>query len=303
MPLMVLHTSVLLNEAVEWLEPGPGKIIIDGTAGLGGHAARILEKLGSSGRLIGFDKDAEALEIAKKNLSNFGDRVMLVNDDYKNIATKLKEMGIAKADGILLDLGVSSFQLDKATRGFSFKEGGPLDMRMDQSQHLTAKEIVNHYPKQELLEILWRLGEERYARRIVDKIIETREAHDIETTDELASLVSQAVPKEYRYGRIHPATRTFQAIRIAVNSELDALEEFLSHATEYLGMGGKIVIISFHSLEDRAVKWSFRKFQNEGIGKILTKKPLLPSETEMSANPRARSAKMRVFQKTNAEAA
>jgi 16S rRNA (cytosine1402-N4)-methyltransferase len=295
---MPSHTSVLLEEALHWLDLSPGKTIIDGTLGLGGHAGRILERLGPDGKLYGFDKDPDALEIARENLKEYGDRAMLFHDDFKDIAARMNTLGVKSADGVLLDLGVSSMQLDRPERGFSFRGDGPLDMRMNPGQDLTAKTIVNDYPKEEIMNILWKFGEERFARRIAERIDAERSRRSIDTTAQLASVVSQAVPSSYRYGRIHPATRTFQALRIVVNDEVDALQEFLSHATEYLGDGGKIVVISFHSLEDRAVKWSFRDLHKNKRGTILTKKPVEASEAEAASNPRSRSAKLRAFVKT-----
>ncbi len=279
------------------LAPAPGKTILDGTLGYAGHAQAILRELGPSGHLIGFDKDPKALEAAKKILEEFGDRAMILHEDFKNIGARLKELEISSVQGILLDLGVSSAQLDEADRGFSFRKNGPLDMRMNPKESLTAEEIVNHYPEEKLVEIIKSYGEERYARRIATKIADTRKREQIRTTGQLSSLIFSAVPSSYRHGWLHPATRTFQAIRIAVNSELEALRTFLEEAPDLLDSGGRLVIISFHSLEDRIVKNSFRELAKNGIGRILTKKPVVPEEEETRANPRARSAKMRVFEK------
>ena len=294
---MVSHQSVLLNEVLEWLDPKSGAVIVDGTLGAGGHAEAILGKLGSSGRLIGFDKDPEALSEAWSRLGSFGGKAMIVRDDFRNIGTQLKKMQIESVDGALLDLGVSSMQLGQAERGFSFQSEGPLDMRMDPSGALTAKELINTYPKNRLQEILWGYGEERFARRIAERIAETRSKRRIETTAELASIISQAVPRFYRQGRIHPATRSFQAIRIAVNDELGALRDFLSSIVQVLRPQGRVVIISFHSLEDREVKIAFREFSREKKGRVLTKKPVGSSAQEMRDNPRSRSAKLRAFEK------
>ncbi len=292
-----MHKSVLLNEVLEWLDPKAGMTVLDGTVGFGGHAEAILEKLGPTGRLIGYDKDPEALEAAKKVLARFGDQVMLINDDFRNVAQQLREVRATNVRGMLLDLGVSSLQLDKPEKGFSFKADGPLDMRMDPSQTLTAETIVNTYAKEKLIEILKDLGEERFARRIVDKILEVRARKRIRTTAELESIIFHAVPKSYRYGRIHPATRSFQSLRMAVNKEMEALRDFLLNALDILDSRGRIVIISFHSLEDRIVKTAFREFQKENKGKILTKKPVTPGEAEVETNPRSRSAKLRAFEK------
>ncbi|MGH7198792.1 MAG: 16S rRNA (cytosine(1402)-N(4))-methyltransferase RsmH [Candidatus Omnitrophota bacterium] len=292
-----MHQSVLLKEVLAGLAPAPGKTIVDGTLGTAGHAQAILRKLGPSGRLIGFDKDPKALEGAKKVLEEFGDRVMIFHDDFKNIAARLREREVSAVEGILLDLGVSSAQLDEAERGFSFRKDGPLDMRMNPEDTLTAEEIVNTYPEEKLAEILKSYGEERYARRIATKIAYTRKREKIRTTGQLSSLVFSAVPSSYRYGWLHPATRTFQAFRIAVNKELEALRNFLEEAPDLLADGGRLVIISFHSLEDRIVKTAFRELAKKGLGRILTKKPVVPEEEETRANPRARSAKMRIFEK------
>ncbi len=298
---MVPHESVLLEEAIQWLAPQDGKVYVDGTLGAGGHAKRILEASAPSGRLIGFDKDQEALAEAAKTLESFGERAMLIHDDFKNISSQLETMGIDRVDGMILDLGVSSMQFDRADRGFSFQVDAPLDMRMNRAQMLSAKEIVNRYTQDELLNILWTFGEERFARRIVSKILGRRERSPIETTGQLVSLISEAVPGAYRHGRIHPATRTFQALRIAVNQELDALQEFLADASSLLAEHARIAIISFHSLEDRLVKHAFRSWQTQEWGTVLTKKPVLATEAEISRNSRARSAKLRVFEKNSGE--
>ncbi len=296
-----MHKSVLLKEVLEWLEPAPGKIIVDGTLGGGGHAEAVLERILPSGLLIGFDKDPEALARAKQVLARFGDRAMILHEDFRNVAKRLKTLQKEKTQGMLLDLGVSSMQLDTPERGFSFKQNGPLDMRMNPEESLTAREIVNRFSEKDLLKILWNYGEERFARRIVERIARERSQRPIETTGELEAIVFQAVPKAYRYGRIHPATRTFQALRIAVNREREALEEFLSSVLEILDTKGRLVIISFHSLEDRAVKTAFRKFEKEKRGRVLTKKPVVPNDAEVADNPRARSAKLRAFEKISGE--
>lgn len=293
---MALHESVLLQETIEWLETARGKVIFDGTVGLAGHAAGLLETCPDM-KLIGMDKDADALKEAASKLGKFGEKAMLIHGDFKDFAQALDERRVASVDGMLLDLGVSSLQLDRAERGFSFNAEGPLDMRMDVSAPLTAREIVNRWPAQKLLQILWTYGEERYARRIVKKLEEARSKRSIDTTRSLASLIIEAVPAHTRHGRLHPATRTFQALRIAVNREIEALETFLASALDRLAVDGRIVILSFHSLEDRAVKRAFRAWQAAGAGKILTKKPVTASEAETMRNPRSRSAKLRVFLK------
>ncbi len=282
---------------LEWLDPKPGAVIVDGTLGAGGHARAILLRLGARGKLIGFDKDPLALEEAKKVLSCFGDNVMLVQDDFRHAAIQLRKNRISGIDGLLLDLGVSSMQLGEPGRGFSFQEEGPLDMRMDPAQALTASEIVNRYPKNRLREILWNYGEERFAERIADRIADTRSKRRIETTTELGSIIYQAVPAFYRHGRIHPATRSFQALRIAVNAEVEALQALLAQVLALLNVHGRVVIVSFHSLEDREVKTAFRRFADEKKGRLLTKKPVQASPREMEENPRSRSAKLRAFEK------
>lgn len=291
------HQSVLVPEVLEWLGPLSGKTYIDGTVGLGGHASKILERCGPEGRLVGFDRDEEALAEARRALAAYGERVVLIQDDFKNIPRYLARK---KVHGILLDLGVSSLQLEKAERGFSFLRPGPLDMRMDRRGPLTAREIVNRFPAQGLLDILWNFGQERFARRIVRRIVEARSRKALETTTELAALVERAVPAARRQS-IHPATRTFQALRIAVNGEMESLGSFLGELPALLEEGGRAAVISFHSLEDRAVKHAFRRFAQEKVGRVLTRKPVTPSAAEERANPRSRSAKLRVFEKTDAE--
>ena len=294
---MTSHRSVLLNEVIQWLDPSPGRLVADGTLGRAGHAMEILRRTSPDGRLIGFDKDPEAVEEGRKILREFGERVMIFHEDFRNIPSRLESIG-QKADGILLDLGVSSPQLDEPRRGFSFNAEGPLDMRMNPEENLTAREVINTYPKQALMELFWKYGEERFSRRIAEKITEVRRTRRINTTKDLESIIWQAVPAAYRHGRIHPATRVFQALRIEVNQEIDALELFLSKPLEALNPDGRLVIISFHSLEDRVVKNAFRQFLKDGKGKILTKKPVVATSVEVRENPRSRSAKLRVFQKS-----
>lgn len=292
-----MHESVLSEEVLFWLSPRPGQFFIDGTLGAGGHASRILEKTGPQGKIIGFDRDPSALEEAGRVLRPFGERVTMRHDRYQNIPNRLMESHAGQVDGMLLDLGVSSMQLDNASRGFSFTQDGPLDMRMDPTESETAAKLIHRVREDVLREILWKWGEERFARRVARAIIRRREVKPIETTAELARVVAQAVPGSYRHGRIHPATRTFQAIRIAVNRELEELEAFLPSALPLLKEGGRMAVISFHSLEDRIVKRAFRDFKQQGLGVILTKKPIEASEAEAGRNPRARSAKLRVFMK------
>lgn len=290
------HRSVLLNDVLRWLDPKPGEIMVDGTLGCAGHAREILKRISSDGRLIGFDRDSEAIEESKRHLGGFGEQVMIIHENFKNIPSRLESLS-QRADGILLDLGVSSPQLDEARRGFSFKGDGPLDMRMDASESLTAKEVVNTYSEQALADIFWKYGEERYSRRIAERINEARRTRKITSTKELESLIWMSVPAACRHGRIHPATRVFQALRIEVNQEMEALDIFLSGALAALNPRGRLVIISFHSLEDRKVKQSFRQFEKDGWGRVLTKKPVVADPDEVQENPRSRSAKLRAFQK------
>ncbi len=282
------HEPVLLDEVLSLLSPGPGVLICDATCGTGGHAEAILAR---GAELVGLDKDPQALEIARGRLARFGARVRLLHADFRELRAALARLGIKEVQGVLFDLGVSSLQLDSPARGFSFREEAPLDMRMDPSQPLTAAELVNRLPEPELARILWEYGEERYARRIARGIVRARDKAPIPTTTELARLVARCYPPGRH--RIHPATRTFQALRIAVNDELAALKEGLAQAVELLSPGGVVCVISFHSLEDRIVKYFFRARAKAGRLELLTKKPLRPSPEEVARNPRARSAKLR----------
>jgi len=288
------HESVLLAEAVGWLGPGPGKVLVDGTLGLGGHAKRWLDESVPDGQVVGLDRDPEALLEARRVLQDHSDRAVTVQDDYRNAARHLAGRPV---DAILLDLGVSSLQLDKAERGFSFRAEGPLDMRMDPSQGTNAAALVNEATEEELCGIFWQYGEERFARQIARRLVEARATKRLVSTRDLENVIFHAVPKAARFGRIHPATRCFQALRIAVNKELESLETFLPEGVDMLKPGGRFVVITFHSLEDRIVKNAFRLFEKEGKGKVLTKKPVLPSTSEKERNPRARSAKLRVFER------
>lgn len=295
------HQSVLLNEVLEGLRPDRAHFVVDGTLGAGGHAKAMLERMPEGSELLGLDQDPAALEIAEETLKSFGKRVMLLNENYRNLVDVINAKARRKADAILLDLGLSSMQIDTANRGFSFQTDAPLDMRMNPAAPITAKIIINQYSEKQLLEILWTYGEERFAKQIVKKIINARHAKPIESTRELASIIFSAVPPRYRHGRIHPATRTFQALRIAVNDELGALEQFLKTAMETLAPGGRLGIISFHSLEDRIVKLAFRAFKEAHEADVLTKKPVMASDAEVEENPRARSAKLRVIEKKRVE--
>jgi len=285
-----LHTPVLLNEVIQYLAPSDGGIYVDTTLGLGGHAERILQTCGPTGRVIGFEWDASALALAKKRLTAFGDRFTALHRNYAEFRPGLEEMGINRVDGILMDLGVSSLQFESEERGFSFQKNGPLDMRMDRRKKLTAEEIINNFSQEDLADIFFYYGEERQARRIAAHIVAERSREKISTTAHLARIVSKAVPKRYQPRKIHAATKVFQALRIAVNRELHNLASVLDQTTEILNPGGRICIISFHSLEDRLVKNSFR---NNPDLIALTRKPVIPDEDEIKSNPRSRSAKLR----------
>lgn len=291
-----LHATVLRDEAVAYLKPESGGTYLDGTIGAGGHAEKILELGGEKVRVIGFDKDEDALKITKERLKDHGERLVLIHSDYRALSDQLKVYGVERLDGALLDLGVSSMQLDRPDRGFSFKTDGPLDMRMSASGPSAADWLARAHQK-DIETVLYTYGEERYGRRIAEAIVRERQIEPIRTTGRLAAVVSSAVPASYRHGRIHPATRTFQALRIVVNDELGALKTFLADAPRHLAPGARLAVISFHSLEDRIVKHTFREWQREGLGQVLTKKPVLPAEAEQALNARSRSAKMRVFEK------
>ena len=303
------HTSVLLDEVIENLNIKPDGIYLDGTLGGGGHSYHIAERLTQGGRLIGTDQDADAIAAATKRLEPFADRVTIIRDNYENAARRVRELGIDGVDGILLDLGVSSYQLDNPDRGFSFAKSGPLDMRMNPDDGETAADLVNNLPKEELEKIIYEFGEERFGRKIAEAIVKYREAKPFETTDELAKVICDVVPSVPRNQKhIHPATRTFQALRIAVNHELDEISDFLNICLDCLNSGGHLTIISFHSLEDRLVK-NFIQKNSKGCEcppqfpvcvcgkkpriKVLTKKAVFAEEDEVKLNPRARSARLR----------
>lgn len=300
----------MLQEVLRYLQPKPGKIIVDATTGLGGHAREIVKKL-AHGKLIAIDQDEAALRLAQESFNGGGDRVVFVRENFRNLGKVLRGLEYEKIDGILFDLGVSSWQLESKDRGFSFQEEGPLDMRMNHEEPLTAAEIVNTYPADEIARILREFGEERQAGRIARAIAQEREKAPLLTTTQLAGLVERVCGGR-RGLPIHPATRTFQAIRIAVNQELSSLNLALSQAVDHLRPGGRLVVIAFHSLEDRIVKETFRRFAlkcvcppdfpkcvcgKQAMLKILTKKPMTPTVREVMQNPRARSAKLRVAEK------
>jgi 16S rRNA (cytosine1402-N4)-methyltransferase len=286
------HVPVLLEETLELLAVRPGGLWVDGTLGTGGHAEAVLRATAPDGRLLGLDRDEEALERARARLDPFGARVRLEHADYRELPARL---GDERASGILLDLGVSSLQLDDAERGFSFQREGPLDMRMDRSERGTAAELVNRMREGELADLIHEYGEEPFSRRIARAIARARESGAIETTTRLAEIVRRAAPKSRRPG-FHPATRTFQALRIRVNRELDGLGEAIEHAAACLRSGGRLVVIAFHSLEDRAVKQAFRSLAGRGFS-LLTRKPLRPGDAELRRNPRARSARLRALRR------
>ena len=286
------HTPVLAEEALRWLRIEPGGTYVDATIGLGGHAVRIASQL-TTGRLIGLDRDAGALAISSERLKDFGGKVVLVQADFSRIDEVAQELSLPPVQGILADLGVSSFQLDTAERGFSFRLAGPLDMRMDSRSATTAADIVNETAESELADLLYRLGEERDSRRIARVIVRAR---PIRSTEHLATVVAGARTSRGRQ-KLHPATKTFLALRIAVNRELEALGQFLKRASATLAPGGRWVVLSYHSLEDRMVKQEFRRLGAEGVLNVLTRKVLRPTDAEIAVNPRARSAKMRVAEK------
>ena len=298
------HTPVLLDEVLEWLDLKPDGIYVDATLGAGGHsagiAARMLELAGTgklTGRLISLDRDAQALRIAKERLKDFGSFVSLVHSPFSKIAEAVQGLGIAKVDGVLADLGVSSMQLDRPERGFSFREAGPLDMRMSSGEvaedALTADEIVNRWSEKEIADLLYKEAEEHDSRRIARSIVKARPIRD---TAHLATVVAGA-RKQWGRQRLHPATKTFLALRIAVNREMEELGQFLSRTPATLNSGGRWVVMSYHSREDRPVKHAFQEGEREGTLKVLTKHVIVPSDEEQAANPRSRSAKLRCAEK------
>src|SRR6266550_7084477 len=292
----VVHQPVMVTEVLEHLEPSRGGVFVDCTVGLGGHARALLE--GGASRLIGFDRDPAAVDAARSALSGFGDRVEVVHADYRRLNALLDERGVTNVDGVLADLGVSSMQLDSPGRGFSFRQDDPLDMRMDTTAGPTAAESIRDADERTLADVIYAFGEERHSRRIARAIVAARARGPIETTGQLADVVRRAVPRK-GYSRIDPATRTFQAIRIWVNRELDGLDRFFGDVARRLAGDARMVVITFHSLEDRVAKHTLRALQDEGIGlRIRTKRPMVPSDAEVDRNPRARSAKLRAAEQT-----
>jgi len=295
----IIHTPVMLDEVLEYLNLLPGQTIVDATLGLGGHSSRIVERLGIAGVLVGIDRDQESMAAARESLRESLNKVRFAYGNFSDLDSILKGLNIGSIDGILFDLGISSFQLNDAERGFSFQSDGPLDMRLDRNSYISAYDLVNNLNEEEISHMLKTFGQERWHNRIARILVQERQRHPITTTGELANIVLSAIPPRFRrfHYRIHPATRTFQAVRIAVNRELESLEAAIAKAIELLKSGGRICVISFHSLEDRIVKVTFKKFASDGAIKIITPKPLTPKESETKDNPRSRSAKFRVAEK------
>lgn len=306
------HTSVLLEETVDGLEIKPEGIYVDATLGGGGHAFAVCSRLGDTGRLIGIDQDAAAIEAAGKRLESFGDKVTIIRSNYCEIKPALQARGIDKVDGIVIDLGVSSYQLDTAERGFSYRMDAPLDMRMDQRQSQTARDIINTYSETELFRVIRDYGEDKFAKNIAKHIVLEREKNPIETTGQLNEVIRRAIPMKFQKTAGHPSKRTFQAIRIELNRELEVLRESLDTMIDMLNPGGRLCIITFHSLEDRIVKSAFRKNENPCVcppgfpvcvcgnvskGRVVTRKPILPGKEELENNSRSKSAKLRIFER------
>ena len=305
------HKSVLLNETIDGLNIKPDGIYVDGTLGGGGHAYEVCRRLGEKGSIVGIDQDAAAIEAASARLKDFGEKVTIVRSNYCDMKSKLHELGIDKVDGIVLDLGVSSYQLDTAERGFSYREDAPLDMRMDTRQKMTARDIVNDYTEADLYRVIRDYGEDKFAKNIAKHIVQARAVKPVEKTADLSDIIRASIPMKFQKMSGHPAKRTFQAIRIELNRELDVLRDSLDDMIDLLNPGGRLCIITFHSLEDRIVKSAFRKNENpctcppdfpvcvcgkKSKGSIITKKPILPSEEELEYNSRSKSAKLRIFE-------
>ena len=306
------HKSVLLKETVDGLNIRPDGIYADGTLGGGGHSFEVCRRLGEKGSIVGIDQDAAAIEAASGRLKDFGEKVTIVRSNYCDMKSRLHELGIDKVDGIILDLGVSSYQLDTADRGFSYREDAPLDMRMDTRQAMTARDIVNDYSEMELYRVIRDYGEDKFARNIARHIVTAREKKPIKTTGQLTEIIRKSIPMKYQKKGGHPAKRTFQAVRIELNRELEVLRDSLDDMIELLNPGGRLCIITFHSLEDRIVKSAFKKNENPCVcppdfpvcvcgkvskGSIVTRKPILPSREEMESNSRSKSAKRRIFER------
>ena len=293
------HTPVMLREILDYLNLSPGKIIVDATIGTAGHSKEIITRILPAGRLIGIDRDGESLAVSRERLREFGNSCEFVHGNFADIDTVLNNLNIKKVDGILFDLGISSFQLEDPHRGFSFQNEGPLDMRLDRDSYISAYDLVNNLNEEEISTLLWNFGQERWHNRIAHLLVQEREKQPISTTLQLASIVVKAMPSRYRhrYYRIHPATRTFQAVRIAVNRELETLETAINKAIVVLNKRARICVISFQSLEDRVVKWNFRRVASQNLIDLITPKPLTPTQSEIETNPSSRSSKLRVAQK------
>ena len=307
------HVSVLLQETVDGLNVKPDGIYVDGTLGGGGHIYEVCTRLGAKGSIIGIGQDEAAIEDASIRLKDFGEKVTIVRSNYCDMKSRLHELGIDKVDWIMLDLGVSSYQLDTADRGFSYREDAPLDMRMDQRSEMTARDIVNDYSEMDLYRVIRDYGEDKFAKNIARHIVRERAKRPIETTGELTEVIRHAIPMKFQKKTGHPAKRTFQAIRIELNRELDVLRDSLDDMIDMLNPGGRLCIITFHSLEDRIVKSAFKKNENPctcpsdfpvcvcgkvSKGRVITRKPILPSEEEMEVNSRSKSAKLRIFERS-----
>lgn len=308
------HQSVLLEETIRNLRVKPDGIYVDGTLGGGGHSYEVCQRLSAKGSLIGIDQDADAIKAAGQRLQEFEDRITIIRSNYCSMKKELQKIGITSVDGIILDLGVSSYQLDNSQRGFTYREDVPLDMRMDQRNPRTAKDIVNTYSESELYRVIRDYGEDKFAKNIAKHICLARQKKEIETTGELTEIIKHAIPMKIRAAGGHPAKKTFQAIRIELNRELDVLRDSLDDMIDLLNDGGRICIITFHSLEDRIVKTIYRKNENpctcppgfpvcvcgnKSKGKVITRKPILPGAEEMEQNPRSKSAKLRVFERVD----
>lgn len=306
------HKSVLLEETIEGLRVKPDGIYVDGTLGGAGHAREVCARLSAKGRFIGIDQDQDAIIAAGERLAGYGERVTIIRSNYCYMVDELKKLGISQVDGILLDLGVSSYQLDNGERGFSYRTDAPLDMRMDQRQTRTAADIINGYEEKELYRIIRDYGEDKFAKNIAKHIVAARQKAPIRTTGELTEIIRQSIPMKIQAAGGHPAKRTFQAVRIELNRELDVLRDSLDDMIGILGNGGRICVITFHSLEDRIVKTIFRKNENpctcppdfpvcvcgkKSRGRVITRKPIIPGGQEQEENPRSKSAKLRIFER------
>lgn len=307
------HYSVMLKETIEELKVKSDGIYVDGTLGGGGHAYEVCKRLSDVGHFYGIDQDAAAIAAASQRLSEFGDRVTIIRSNYCEMCKELRDRGVTGVDGIVLDLGVSSYQLDEADRGFTYREDAALDMRMDQRQEKTARDIVNGYSEMDLYRIIRDYGEDKFAKNIAKHIVQARERQPIETTGELVEIIKASIPAKIRMQKGHPAKQTFQAIRIELNRELEVLRDSLDDMIDFLNPGGRLCIITFHSLEDRIVKNAFRKNEHPCTcppdfpvcvcgktpkGKVVTRKPILPGEGELEENSRSKSAKLRVFERS-----